>query len=257
MRYPITVPTLLVLAGSALAEDSLASKFDVHGFFTQGYTKSTNNTYLADDSKSGSWDLSSVALNVGCQVTDRFRLAAQFYGENLWQEGETQDVSFARQKIQLDLLFAQYSVRDWLGVRVGRIKQPFGLYNETQDFDNTRVSAILPQSVYDVRAREYHFAVNGIGIYGSVQAGQIGSFDYQAFYGNQQIPSDGTVAKQYQSPDVGLKGITLDRIMGAQVFWNAPSGKLEGLKLGFSYRHTKNLNAEAYLPNNIPFGQWH
>jgi len=48
-----------------------------------------------------------------------------------------------------------------LGVRLGRVRLPFGLYNDTRDVAFTRPSILLPQSIYNERTRE--LAVSGDG----------------------------------------------------------------------------------------------
>ena len=57
---------------------------------------------------------------------------------------------------------------DQLGFRAGRIKLPYGLYNQSRDVDMARTSVLLPQSVYSEVDRELLIAYEGVGLYGNV-----------------------------------------------------------------------------------------
>jgi hypothetical protein len=213
---------------------------EFHGFFSQGYVKTSHNEYLVDRSQHGSFDLNEAALNASWQATDRLRLFTQIYTKNMWS-GEhdiVDDGTYSNARaptVTLDLAYAQYTARDWLGLRLGRIKQAYGLYNEVRDRAVARTSATLPQSVYDDRDREQNFAVDGGGLFGSVDLGGAGGLEYQAYVGKVEIPTDGRIFGQYATPDVGLNSNEIDLIYGASVFWTPP---VDGLRLGFSYRES-------------------
>jgi hypothetical protein len=247
MRIPIIVPTLLCLAaGTAQAVEFAGVEF--HGFFSQGYVSSSDNAWLVDDSADGSWDLNEAGINVSYNATDRLRFAGQIYASDMW--GSTQTInsgSFDQHKaakVNLDYLYGQYTFIDQFGIRAGRVKQAYGLYNEVRDIDAARSTAILPQSVYDNRDRESNFLVNGISGFGSVDLGPAGIFDWQAYWGTVNIPEDGTIAGQYQSADVTLNSIDVDAVVGGQLMWSTP---LDGLRVGVSYRQTQGQHAEATI----------
>ena len=56
--------------------------------------------------------------------------------------------------IVLDWAAADYKFNDRLGVRFGKVKTPWGLFNETQDIDPSYIWALLPQSVCCVLPRK-------------------------------------------------------------------------------------------------------
>ncbi len=251
MRLPILVPSLLLLAaGSAQAVEFAG--VEVHGFYSQGYVSSSDNTWLADGSDEGSWDLNEAAVNASYNVTDRLRLTGQIFASNMW--GSNQAVnggSFDQTKVakvNLDYLYAQYTFNDVIGIRAGRVKQAYGFYNEIRDVDAARSTAVLAQSVYDNRDRETNFLVTGVAGFGAFNLGPAGSLDWQAFWGTTNIPIDGTIANQYSSPDLQLDDLTVDAIVGGQLLWNTP---WEGLRLGLSYRQNQGTHADATIPAGV------
>jgi len=54
-----------------------------------------------------------------------------------------------------------------VGVRLGKIKNPYGFYNTTRDVAQTRPGIIMPQAIYLDRARNFFLAAPGIGFYGN------------------------------------------------------------------------------------------
>ena len=62
---------------------------------------------------------------------------------------------------QFDWYYVDYRFFDWLGIRAGKTKLPWGLYNEANDVDAGRVPILLPQSLYPVANRESLFAQTG------------------------------------------------------------------------------------------------
>jgi hypothetical protein len=58
-----------------------------------------------------------------------------------------------------------------LGVRLGRLKNPLGLYNETRDVPFTRPSIFLPQSVYFDKARNLLLSTDGLMFYSEFMTG--------------------------------------------------------------------------------------
>ena len=68
--------------------------------------------------------------------------------------------------VKADWYYLDYRVRDWLGVRAGRLKIAYGLYNDVSDIDAARAPALLPSSVYPFTNREYLLAQTGGELYG-------------------------------------------------------------------------------------------
>ena len=105
----------------------------------------------------------------------KLRLSLQLLSRDLGDEGNNE--------ILIDWAMADYRLTDYFGVRLGKVKLPFGLYNQQRDSDFLRPMAFLPQSVYNENKRNLLVGAVGGSIYGSLSFDAIGDFDYQAYYG--------------------------------------------------------------------------
>src|SRR5277367_840166 len=100
---------------------------------------STANNYLTRSSR-GSLEFAELGVNFQSQLTDRLSVGFQLFSRDLGPIGNYE--------MKADWFALDYHWRDWLGLRAGRIKLPFGLYNETSDIDAARVAVLLPQGFY-------------------------------------------------------------------------------------------------------------
>src|SRR5690606_26862451 len=141
---------------------------------SQGFLKSSQNNFLAQ-SERGSFEFNEVGLNFTEKITDRFRIGMQLFMRDLGPIGNY--------KPQFDWFYLDYQFFDWLGLRAGRTKIPFGLYNEINDVDAARVPILLPQSVYPTQNRDYLLAQTGFEIYGRTPYSPLGVLEYRAYGG--------------------------------------------------------------------------
>jgi hypothetical protein len=204
---------------SARADDLDPFELQVHGFVSQGFIETTSGTnYLADSDK-GSFEFAEVGLNVTKPITDRLRVGVQIFARDLGPVGNY--------SMKADWFYADYRWRDWLGIRVGRVKIPFGLFNDSSDIDSARLPILLPQSVYPVGNRDVLLAQTGFELYGYVPLGTTGALDYRAFMG--------TIYVDVPPPALGVStAVTrfgVPYIVGGQVIWETP---LPGLRLAGS-----------------------
>lgn len=218
MRFRIGGGLLLALCcvSSSVTAQEAASDVQIHGFVSQGYIKTTRNNYLAESARShGSFDFTEVGVNITKPLGDRLRVAMQVFAHDLGPLG-----NYAP---QLDWYFLDYRFFDWLGLRAGKTKLPWGLYNESNDVDAGRVPVLLPQSLYSVSNRDYLFAQTGGELYGDVPLGAAGALEYRAYGGTMYVNA------QDVSPQLREFKIPYDA--GGRVMWRPP---LEGLQLGAS-----------------------
>jgi hypothetical protein len=220
-----------LLAAPARAEGvSDLLSLEVHGFGSQGFLLTTGNEYLVTGSKRGSFQLSEVAINLTKELTDRLRFGVQIFAQNFGMAGSYTP--------QIDWFGLDYRFRDWLGLRAGRLKIPFGLYNEVNDIDAARVPVLLPQSVYPQQARGFLFAQTGAELYGFLRSPAAGALEYRLYAGTVYIdpklviPVGSTVQLKFNAPYV----------VGGRLFWETP---LSGLRLGVSYVKLR-LDTVAY-----------
>src|SRR5690349_9061198 len=125
-----TLALALVPATAGAAEgdaEPSVSPVQVHGFASQGFILTTHNEYLVYKSTHGSFQFSEVGLNATINVTETLRLGAQLFAQDFGHSGNYD--------VKADWFYLDYHWQDWLGVRFGRLKIPFGLSNEIQDVD--------------------------------------------------------------------------------------------------------------------------
>ncbi|HKO53723.1 MAG TPA: hypothetical protein VJV79_38705 [Polyangiaceae bacterium] len=235
--YRFGVPLMMcglcvALPSRAHADDDdggiLGSPIETHAFVSQGFIKSTSNDYLADDSTRGSFEFTEVGINFSKRLTERMRVGMQLFTHDLGPYGNY--------RTRFDWFYLDYRFWDWLGVRAGRTKLPFGLYNESSDIDAARVPVLLPQSVYPVTNRDFLLAQTGGEAYGSIPLRSAGSLEYR-LYG-------GTVFYDTADANSVLGNLKVPYIFGARLMWQTP---LEGLQLGASAQ-TLRLDTEATVP---------
>ncbi len=152
---------LILLAPVSQAADESATNWQWGGFLSQGWTITDENNYYGQSSDGGSFNFRELGLNATLQLNPQLRLSGQLLSR--WagkvDEGDP----------NVDYLFADWSFMQRLdqqaGIRLGRIKNPIGFYNDTRDVAFTRPSILLPQSIYLNLARELFLASDGLGLY--------------------------------------------------------------------------------------------
>ena len=204
-------------AGAEGGDGAGMPPIDIHGFVSQGAIKSTHYNYLAK-SERGSLDFTEVGLNFTAQPTDNLRLGVQLFARRL---GTTGNFS-----AKTDWFYFDYRWRDWLGLRGGRVKLPFGLYNEINDVDSARTAILLPQSIYPLSSRDFLLAQSGGEIYGYVRLGVGGALDYRLYGGAIEIDLPASTGSPVQ-----ITNIETPYVVGGRLLWETP---LEGLRVGSS-----------------------
>lgn len=189
----------------------------VHGFVSQGFMITTDNNYLAE-SERGSFEFTEVGLNFTKSLTDELRVGVQIFARDLGPIGNYD--------IQADWFYIDYRWADWLGLRAGRIKVPFGLYNEINDVDAARVPILLPQSIYPVANRDFLLAQTGVEVYGYVPLGAAGAFDYRLYGGTILLEPSIRPSTPYEVEDLNIP-----YVVGGRLLWATP---LQGLRAGGS-----------------------
>lgn len=215
------VVALLALESVALAQeepDPLA--LQIHGFVSQGFLVTTDNNYLAR-SKNGSFELTEVGINFTKPLTEDLRIGVQLFARDLGRIGNYD--------VQADWYYIDYRWTNWLGFRAGRVKVPFGLYNEINDIDAARPFVLLPQSIYPTQQRDYLLAQTGVELYGYVDLRAGGAIDYRVYGGTIFLDQD-ELEEDPGAPFEALE-VRIPYVAGARVLWETP---LPGLRLGGS-----------------------
>jgi len=154
---------LLLCLGQAVQAQAMfpvAGDLQVHGFLSQGVVFTSSNNFLGS-SHDGSLDFREAGVNLSWRPHTDWQLSAQALSH---RSGELDDGN-----PRLD-----YAMLDWTmlsaasgraGIRLGRVKNHYGLYNTTRDVAFTRPSVLLPQSIYFEAARNLEMSADGLEAY--------------------------------------------------------------------------------------------
>lgn len=202
--------------GAGFGMDDVA----IHGFVSQGYLQSSDYNFYSAETEDGSYEFNEFGINFSSTVTDDLRIGMQLLSRDLGEIGNN--------KVDIDWAFADYAFRNWLGLRVGRVKKPDGLFNQYRDIDATRTCIFLPPGNYREDARDASLAVNGAGIYGTLPGG----LEYQATYGVFAVPKDGGVARRLETlMGSEVTDTKVEPSYNAWLNWRTP---VSGLSVGMS-----------------------
>jgi hypothetical protein len=225
LSWPLVLATLFALAPVATAQDVDPAPvpevdplaLQVHGFVSQGFLVTTDNNYLAE-SERGSFEFTEVGLNFTQPLSDELRVGVQLFARDLGPLGNYD--------VKADWFYLDYRFADWFGLRAGRVKLPFGLYNEVNDVDQARLPILLPQSVYPIQNRDFLLAQTGVELYGYLDLAAAGALDYRLYGGTIFLDADVAPGAAYE-----LVAINIPYVAGARVLWETP---LPGLRAGGS-----------------------
>jgi hypothetical protein len=214
----------LLLAGGAASAAEPDPELDVlavevHGFVSQGFMLTTGNDYIAEHSTDGSFELTEIGINFTKKLGDNFGVGLQLFAQDFGITGDYRP--------RADWFYLDYRFRDWLGLRVGRLKIPYGLHNESVDIDSARVPVLLPPSVYPLQNREILFAHSGAELYGFLRLPALGALDYRLFGGTIFLDSDSLTPPRAQ---LELE-FYVPYVFGGRLLWELP---VPGLRIGAS-----------------------
>lgn len=228
---------LLHAFSNPLPESSL-SFIEFHGFVSQGYIHTTHNHYLVPSSKDGKVAFSELGFNLTKQISNNFRFGFQIFGTNTANINTHESYN-----TRLDWFYGDYQSNDLFSVRFGRIKIPFGLYNEFQDIDSGRPSILLPQSIYPLTNRDFLLAQSGVELYGSTDWQSWGTLEHRIYGGTIDIDMPApTQTLSFQNIDVPY-------LFGGRLLWETPA---KGIKLGASIQSLQ-INYNYQVSDNSNF----
>ncbi|WP_295430563.1 hypothetical protein [uncultured Thiodictyon sp.] len=151
---------------SSKAAESVWTSLQLHGFAAQAAIGTSDNRWFARYD-GVSFDFTEVGLNASLRPRPWLLLAGQVLAR---RAGEMYDGTPA-----IDFALADVSLlsspRQRAGLRLGRIKNPLGIYNETRDVPFTHPGIFLPQVVYFDKVRNLVLSTDGAMFYGETDAG--------------------------------------------------------------------------------------
>ncbi len=194
-----------------------------HGFLSQGLFSSSGNNIYGQSKNSVSAGLTEVGLNISYRALKNLSFAAQgLYRRAGATTGDAGKVTLDFGFVDLNLLNLQ---EGRIGVRGGRIKNPWGLYNETRDVAFTRPTILLPL-VYFERSRTLYLALDGGQLYADYNT-SLGNLSFKFNYGwvnagdkelLAAITSDPTVSGYLESDPSFITQLNYESLGGEFIF---------------------------------------
>ncbi|HET9314206.1 MAG TPA: hypothetical protein VFQ51_01405 [Vicinamibacteria bacterium] len=242
----------VVAAGGAAGAQELGG-VTLHGFLSAGYVRTTENDLYFARTTEGTFEFNDAALSFSTEPIARLRIGAQLYAQDLG--------SYGNHRVIIDWAVGDYRVRDWFGVRAGKLKFPLGLYGTMRDADIGRPEIFQPEAVYSDLLKDLVRSFDGAAVYGSVEAGGAGYLDYEAFGG--AVDADETAVAQRLARNslptftsaltaAGLRqargsaepvDATMKHMYGGALEYRPP---VRGLRLRFSgWTHESRLDSRA------------
>ncbi|MEA1987677.1 MAG: hypothetical protein U9N57_00550 [Pseudomonadota bacterium] len=220
----------------------------LHGFVSQGFVYSPDNAFAGSDSEDGSFNFREIGLNGSWNISPKFRMTGQLLNRTLDEVDDGQ--------IRVDFLLADYLAysgeKSTFGVRLGRVKNPLGLYNSTRDIPSSRPGVHVPNSIYFDAFRDSVISVDGLNIYGDVFS-ESGTLNWQAYTGSSEL--DSKVMENYlfaqdiqgKFDRVNLHGLNVN-FNPAQ--YSAFNFGLSLLKLDMKMSGSQSVNQAGYALQN-------
>jgi hypothetical protein len=216
----LCLATCLMSAVNAFAEEE---RFTFNAFGNQDFRRSTANSYMGADS-SGTWDNNYLGLVMSGKANEKTRLWAQLQA--------TTNLS-----PRFTWMFVDYQFSENTSVHVGRIKFPFGLYNETIANQALRPSISEPV-VYAEAADMTYDAYHGVGVDWHLGSNLL----VQAFGGNIYV--------EPERRETALRDVN---VIGGRLTYNTP---VDGMRLMVSAnRTTVEAMNDSALPIVVPTGE--
>ena len=212
------------------------SNIQIHGFATQALLYSGSNNYLGMNTSQGSTGWTEAAINIVDQPSDQLRIGIQLHYTRLGIFGGDQP--------SVDWAMGDYRVKPWLGIRAGKVKIRWGLYNDTQDADPGYMWALLPESIYSIDDRATTLAQLGGELYGNVPVSKHwGTVVYSLYFGNYYYASDDGFQQGFKEAGINFATTPGGKTPGVDLRWKTP---LKGLLVGAS---TQRVDAKGTLTN--------
>jgi hypothetical protein len=208
--------------GSVYAQD--LAGIVVHGYVSQGFLFTSSNNYLSMKSSDGSAQWTDGAVNISDPLSDNLRVGIQLH---MYQLGE-----FGGSNVQVDWASGDYRVNDHFGIRAGKVKTVWGLFNDSQDIDAVFLWILLPQGSYSIDHKSFYLAHVGGDVYGGLSLGKRGgTLHYTGYAGQATVDLNDGYIKQFA--DIGLVFTSSlgGKTYGGDLRWETP---VKGLTIGSS-----------------------
>lgn len=239
-RHLVILLGLTWLGQTSTAQTVEEQHVQIHGFATQAFLCSNANNYLGTNSVGGTLAWTEAAINLNDQVTTKLRAGIQLHYTRLG--------NFGGEAPTVDWALGDYRATEWLGIRAGKVKMRWGLYNDVQDYDPGYMWSLLPEGMYGIDTRSTNLSQLGVEVYGRIPLQQnLGSMEYSFYYGNYTDATDDGAMEALREEGFNLVGPPGGRVTGFDLKWHTP---LTGLNVGGSlmkYDATATLTNGRYI----------
>ena len=196
----------------------------VHAYVSQGFLFSSNNNYLSMKSSDGSLQWTDAAVNISDSLADNLRVGIQLH---MYQLGE-----FGSSNVQVDWASGDYRVNDNFGIRAGKVKTVWGLFNDSQDIDAVFLWILLPQGSYSIDHKSFYLAHIGGDVYGGLPLGKkAGTLHYVGYAGQATVDLNDGYIKQFANLGLIFTSSLGGKTYGGDLRWETP---VQGLTIGSS-----------------------
>lgn len=213
----------------------LSDSVEMHGFASQGFVYSPDTPYATEDTDKGSFAFRELGLNLSWNISPQTRLTGQVLKREF---GDSFDNGINLDYLLLDHQLVQANDGHF-GVRIGRVKSDFGLYNASRDVPNARPGLTVPESIYFDSFRNAFLAVDGLGIYGAKNT-DLGFVEFSASMGAQKVNSE--LLEQYIFGSQVQGSLVPDKVSVFNI--NLQPNAVKGLEFGVSGLFT-TLNSKG------------
>lgn len=216
-----------LLFSALLSAPALCAKADIplafHGSVSVTAAISDKYNFLGDTNDSLDLNIAELTLNSSYRFPNGLRAMAQVYAYELAGYND----------LMIDFANLDWQQNEKFGVRVGYSKSPSGFYNEVLDLDTIRPLAFLPTVAYPKEFRPIANNYLGLGLYGTLDASAVGSFEYNAYLGTKDSMSGDLPMFRIQRADsfMQFESISFKEVYGGSLIWNTPA---EGLRFVLS-----------------------
>jgi hypothetical protein len=211
-----------ICAGSLYAQD--LSGIVVHAYVSQGFLFTSSNNYLSMKSSDGSPQWTDAAVSISDSLADNLRVGIQLH---MYQLGE-----FGGSNIQVDWASGDYRVNDHFGIRAGKVKTVWGLFNDSQDIDAVFLWILLPQGSYSIDHKSFYLAHVGGDVYGGLSLGKrAGTLHYVAYAGQATVDLNDGYIKEFADIGLVFTNSLGGKTYGGDLQWETP---VRGLNIGSS-----------------------
>ncbi len=229
----LAVALLLLAAMAARAQ----SDFRYQGVITQGAVHTTDNHVNGDSDDGVSFEFTELALNFATELPWELEFTGQGMYRHTGEAYEEVDVDY----LILSRGFA-VSSDSVVGFRLGRFKNPLGLYNETRDIAFTRPAVFVPEAIYTENFRDLLLSTDGLAVYGSLFT-DAGEWSVELGAGKPRIKSD-----SLQSLDAYTAKFSNDRSIVGRLAYEHNGGQWKAALSYLNLQFDMSLSGVSVLP---------